>query len=383
MPKFLQNIFSRTPGNKNSVQNEESKQPGDEEMSMELQQRVMQYLVHSMTCNLMVLGEKLGLYKFLEQHGPCSAGQVAKGLSLNERYVAEWLRHQAANKIITTDDQAETFWLNEHQKNVLTREETSPFFALGALSMAEPNFETATKRLPEMYKSGKGLDFDGYGQNCNCGVCRVLSVWQRHFLVKSLQSVEDVNTRLEQGCMAADVGCGYGFAVNLIAEAFPKSTVHGYDIADISLAGGRAAAKENGLKNVEFINPGLEEEGMKKDTYEFVLTQDAIHDMSQPFEVMKNVCRAMKDGGIWIIGDMKCLESHGANVHQNPLAPMVYGFSCHVCLPSAMQGPKPAALGAMGLTESLLREKLMEAGFKSLEKLDFGHKMNQFWLVRK
>lgn len=330
-----------------------------------------------------MLGEKLGVYSYLEQHGPCNASDIAKGLSLNERYVSEWLRHQAANKIISTDGDAEMFWLNEAQKNVLTREEDSPYFALGALTIAEPNYETATKRLPEMFKTGKGLDFDGYGQVCNCGVCRVLSVWQRHSLVKCLRSVPDVAEKLEGGCMAADVGCGYGFAVNLLAEAFPKCQVHGYDIAEISLAAGRKAAKEKGLTNVEFINPGIEENGMNKDTYDFVLTQDAVHDMSQPWEVLENVCKAMKDGGIWVIGDMKCLETHGENVHKNPLAPMVYGFSCHTCLPSAMHGPNPAALGAMGLTESLLWSKLKLAGFSSLEKLDFGHKMNQFWLVRK
>lgn len=332
---------------------------------------------------LQVLGDKLGLYTFIAEHGPATGKEIAAGLSLNERYIEEWLRHQAANKIISTDEKAETYWLSEFQKDVLIREETSPFFALGALSMLEPNFETATKRLPEMYKTGKGLDFDGYGVNCNCGVCRVLSVWQRHFLVKSLKSVPDVAQLLDNGCMAADVGCGHGFAVNLLAEASPKSQVHGYDIAEISLEAGRAAAKEKGLSNVQFINPGLEEGGMKQSTYDFVLSQDAVHDMSQPFEVMENVCKAMKEGGIWVIGDMKCLETHGENVHKNPLAPMVYGFSCHVCLPSAMQGPNPAALGAMGLTESLLREKLLKAGFKSLEKLDFGHKMNQFWLIRK
>eukprot|EP00889_Picochlorum_renovo_P005408 jgi/Picre1/32438/NNA_007784.t1 len=264
-------------------------------------------------------GRQAWALHYIAEHGPKTGKEIAAGLSLNERYIEEWLRHQAANKIISTDEKAETYWLSEYQKDVLVRDETSPFYAIGAL------------------------------------------IWQRHFLVKSLKSVPDVAEKLENGCMAADVGCGYGFAVNLLAEAFPKSQVHGYDIADISLEGG----------------------GMKKDTYDFVLSQDAVHDMSQPFEVMENVCKAMKEGGIWVIGDMKCLETHGENVHKNPLAPMVYGFSCHVCLPSAMQGPHPAALGAMGLTESLLREKLLKAGFKSLEKLEFGHKMNQFWLVRK
>lgn len=358
--------------------------PAEQPPQQELQARVMGYLVNSMVLNLMCLGEKLGLYSYLDKHGPCTAAVLAKGTETNERYVAEWLRHQAANKLVSTDQKAETFWLSEPQKDVLTRSESSPFYALGALSMAEPNFETATQRLPELFRTGKGLDFDGYGQNCNCGVCRILSVWQRHFLVDSLKSVSDIQRKLENGCHCADVGCGWGFSVCLLAEAFPKCTVHGYDIAEVSLAAGRKSAEEKGIEErVAFINPGLEEQGMKQDTYDFVLTQDAIHDMSQPFEVMENVYKAMKDGGIWVIGDMKAMDTHADNIFKNPLAPMVYGFSCHVCLPSAMQGPNPAALGAMGLTEPLLREKITKAGFKSVEKLDFGHKMNQFWLVRK
>jgi ubiquinone/menaquinone biosynthesis C-methylase UbiE len=346
------------------------------------QKQVMGYLVSSMTLNLMVLGDRLGIYKCMSEGSKTSA-EIAKQLSLNERYTAEWLRHQAANGIVSTDAEAQKYWLSDSQKKVLIEEETSPYFALGALAMAQPNFETAMTRLPEIYKSGEGLKFDAYGSNCNCGVYKILSVWQRHNLVKSLQSVPEVKERLEKGCMAADVGCGWGYSVCLMAEAFPSSTVHGYDIAEISLAGGRDMAREKGLTNCEFINPGLEEDGMPSDTYDFVLTQDAIHDMSQPFEVMENVCKAMKKGGIWIIGDMKCLETHGENIHQNPLAPMVYGFSCHVCLPSAMDGPNPAALGAMGLTESLLREKSESAGFSSVEKLEFGHHMNQFWLLKK
>ena len=113
----------------------------------------------------------------------------------------------------------------------------------------------------------------------------------------------------------------------------------------------------------------------------FLLNTPIHVQMSQPFEVMKSVRKAMKDDGMWVIGDMNCRVTPAENIFQNPLAPMVYGFSCHSCLPSAMAGPNPAALGAMGLNEVLLKEKLLEAGFKDLEKLDFGHRMNQYWLT--
>jgi 2-polyprenyl-3-methyl-5-hydroxy-6-metoxy-1,4-benzoquinol methylase len=330
---------------------------------------VMQYMSGAMTTNLMCLGESLGLYQGLHDVGPCTAKTLADHLKLNARYVEEWCRQQAAAKVITTDENAEKFWLNDPQKDVLVREngpDASPFFSGGFLA-ALPALQRVTQsKLPELFKQGDGLDYDAYGEPVACGVCRELGVWLRHFLINRLQTLPDgFSEKLKSGCNVADVGCGCGVAVLTAAAAFPNSTFHGYDISEIALAEARDLAKKQNLQNVEFINPGLDESGMPDANYDLVMTHDAIHDMAKPFEVMKSVYKSTKPGGFWIIGDMSSGPSHADNIHNHPLSHLMYGFSCHICLPSAMSAPDSAGLGTMGLSENLAREKLMEAGFTS------------------
>jgi ubiquinone/menaquinone biosynthesis C-methylase UbiE len=346
---------------------------------------VIGHITGAMTTNMMCLGEALGLYKGLNEVGPCSAERLAQHLKLNHRYVEEWCRQQAAAKVITTDEKAEKYWLNEPQKDVLVREngaDASPFFSGGFLA-ALPALQRVTQnKLPELFQQGGGLDYDAYGEPVACGVCRELGVWLRHFLVDRLHNLPgDFPQNLESGCHVADVGCGCGIAVLTAAAAFPNSTFHGYDISEIALTEARDLVKKQNLKNVEFINPGLDESGMHDATYDIVMTHDAIHDMATPFDVMKSVKKSIKPGGIWIIGDMSAANSHADNIHKHPLSPLMYGFSCHICLPSAMSAPNSVGLGTMGLSEELAREKLMEAGFKKVDVLDWGHPLNRYYLA--
>lgn len=108
----------------------------------------------------------------------------------------------------------------------------------------------------------------------------------------------------------------------------------------------REEAKRRGLGNVAFRNAGVEEERLPGEpTYDAIMTHDALHDMTAPHHVMKHVRKAISDDGVWVIGDMAGLDSHGENVHSHPLAPLLYGFSCHLCLPSGLSAADGEALG--------------------------------------
>lgn len=346
---------------------------------------VLGHMTGAMTTNLMCLGESLGLYKGLHEVGPCPAERLAQHLKLNPRYVEEWCRQQASAKVITTDENAEMYWLSEPQKDVLVREngpDASPFYSGGFLA-ALPALQRVTQtKLPELFVKGGGLDYDAYGEPVACGVCRELSVWLRHFLVDRLRALPgDFPQKLDSGCNVADVGCGCGVAVLTSAAAFPNSTFHGYDISEIALDEARDLAKKQNVKNVKFINPGVDEGGMPEATYDIVMTHDAIHDMATPFDVMKSVKKSIKPGGIWIIGDMSSAPTHADNIHRHPFSPLMYGFSCHLCLPSAMSAPNSVGLGTMGLSENMAREKLMEVGFTKVDVLDWGHPLNRYYLA--
>ena len=371
----------------------ESKDPHTQQEQLEHQgnasekqaELILSVMTGALTTNLLTVGDRLGLFAGLSKYGPCSAEDLAKQLSLNPRYISEWCRQMASTHIISTDEDAKMYWLNEAQKDTLVREfgdEASPYFSLGMLQAIPDFYNMCTGVLPELFKTGKGLTYDAYGEDLACGACRELGVWMRHFLPERCRALPGgVGEKLERGCLVADVGCGCGEAIFVAAAAFPASTFHGFDISETALAQARRTAAERSLKNVEFINPGVEERGMGEVQYDFVMTHDALHDMARPYEVMKSVRKSMKEGAVWVIGDMKAAPSHGVNVHKNPLAPLLYGFSCHLCLPSALSAPNAEGLGTLGLSENLMKEKLMEAGFKKVSVLDWDHPLNRYYLA--
>ena len=131
----------------------------------------------ALTTNLIYLGDKLGLYKAMAKKGPSKAANLAAELNLSPRYVYEWCLQQASAKVISCDGNAVTFWLTEAQKDVLVREygpDASPFFALGFSQSMPTLANIAAEKLPELFKTGKGIDYDAYGDNLACGTCREL-----------------------------------------------------------------------------------------------------------------------------------------------------------------------------------------------------------------
>lgn len=358
---------------------------GDEHT--QLQERMASYFIGALTSNLVALGDKLGLYAALKTYGPCTAGELAEHLDLNERYCAEWLRQQASAKLVSTDEAAEEFWLTRVQQDCLVHEtgsEASPFFFGGGF-MAIPGLaKTADEKLPACFKDGTGISYAELDQGLTRGVCRELGVWMRHALVPSLKSLPGLEEKLQKGCKVADVGCGCGMALCIAAAAFPASTFHGYDIADDALRLAREEAGRRGLTNVEFFNAGLAEEAMPTEpTYQLIQTHDAIHDMAHPEPVMAAVRKAVAADGCWVIGDMSAMDSHAANVHNHPLAPFLYGFSVHLCLPSGMSAPEGAALGTLGIPSGKMCAMLRDAGFGTAEVLEsWNHPLNRYYIAK-
>ncbi|PSC69388.1 SAM-dependent methyltransferase [Micractinium conductrix] len=342
-------------------------------------------LAGALTSNLIVLGDKLGLYGALKDHGPCTAAALAQatGCHLGERYVVEWLRQQASMHLISTDEAAEQFWLTPAQAECLVNEagpNASPHYSAGGFEVVPGLAATAANRLPELFKKGGGIGYDQVERGVTCGTCRELGVWVRHHLVPHLRSLPGLAQQLEEGCMVADVGCGCGEAAMAVAAAFPACAVHGYDIAEQALSIARGEAKRRGLTNCEFRSSGLEECCRERGLYQLAITNDAIHDMAHPTEVMHSVRRALAPGGRWVIGDMSALGSHAANVRRHPAAPLLYAFSVQLCLPSGMSAPGGEALGTMGVSADDMCRRLREAGFASAEVLDWPSPTNRYYL---
>jgi 2-polyprenyl-3-methyl-5-hydroxy-6-metoxy-1,4-benzoquinol methylase len=349
-------------------------------------ERIMGYATGMITVNCVILGHKLNIYQALKAlDKPSSAPDIAKAAdNINERYLTEWLRQQAAAKLISCNDDATLFWLDDIQKKCLTSEQgpdSSPCYMIAMLESIAALSKSVDTLLPDAYKTGQGISYDQHGDEFACALCRDFGVWLRHCLVDKISSVPGLKEKLEAGAMVADVGCGGGEAIFILAAAFPNSAFHGFDTSHKALNLAKTTAKENNLsERCSFFDP-VNDKPMEAKTYDIVMTHDAIHDMNTPHKVIPEVAKSIKHNGCWIIGDIGGMESHKENVLNNPMAPIMYGFSCHVCLPSAMIGPDAMGLGTLGWNQSLAEKMLKEAGFNKVEVLQWDHPINRYYMA--
>jgi Methyltransferase domain len=196
---------------------------------------------------MVVIGEKLGLYKALAE-GPLTSAELATKTKTDERYVREWLCSQAAGGYVTYDDNTHKFSLNEEQAFTLANED-SPAYLPGAFELALGSL-AAVPRIADSFRTGAGMGWnehvDGVFHGCEKFfrpgyAANLVSAW-----IPSLQGVKE---KLESGARVADVGCGKGASTLLMAKAFPKSHFFGFDYHDKSIEGARESAKRQNLSD--------------------------------------------------------------------------------------------------------------------------------------
>jgi ubiquinone/menaquinone biosynthesis C-methylase UbiE len=193
--------------------------------------------------------------------------------------------------------------------------------------------------------------------------------------------LDGVVEKLRAGARVADVGCGAGSAVLLMAATYPDSTFTGYDISQYALARARIKLDAAGLGNAAFHDP--RHSGLPADhSLDLVCTFDCIHDMSHPAAVIGAVRSSLKPDGTWLLVDIKARDTFEENVRKNPMASLMYGISVLSCMSSALSEPGGAGLGTLGLSESAARGMAEAAGFTRFRRLDVDHSVNAFYEVR-
>jgi 2-polyprenyl-3-methyl-5-hydroxy-6-metoxy-1,4-benzoquinol methylase len=325
------------------------------------------------------LGDRMGLYRAMSGAGALTSEDLARRTGLNERWVREWLCGQAAANLIDYKGESR-FELNPESALVLA-EEGSPFFLAGGFD-ALPQQMSVLNLLPESFKSGIGLTYDQLGPGVNRGVERLLAPWFRTQLVpNALPKLDAVVVKLQAGGKVADVGCGAGVALIEMARYYPRSEFHGYDIAKIPLARALENAKQAGVKNVSFHNAA--DDPLPEDaSHDFITTFDCLHDMTRPDLVMRAIRKAIKPDGTWLIADIHGQPTFEGNLKENPLAPLMYGFSVLCCMSSALSEPDGLGLGTLGFPEPVARKMTAEAGFTRFTTRDFENPINAYYEVR-
>ena len=196
-----------------------------------------------------------------------------------------------------------------------------------------------------------------------------------------LPALDGVVEQLQNGITVADVGCGAGGAVLLMADAFPNSSFTGYDISRYALD--RAATKLDaaGARNASFLDPRTSP--LPSDhSVGLITTFDCIHDMTHPQRMMESLRAAIAADGTWLLVDIKAHDTFAENATKNPMAALMYGISVLSCMSSALSADDGAGLGTLGLSENIARRMSEAAGFTRFRRLDVDSAVNAFYEIR-
>jgi 2-polyprenyl-3-methyl-5-hydroxy-6-metoxy-1,4-benzoquinol methylase len=354
-------------------------QPLDFDKLKEFVEHVFGFLSGAVVSGMIYLGDRLGLYHALRQAGSVTSEALAQQTGLHERWVREWLRAQAAARLVTYQGDGR-FALTPEAALVLA-EENSPAFAAGGFHALPQQF-AVLERLPAAFKTGVGLPYDAFGPEGAAGIERFLAPWFRTFLVPlALPALDGVVPKLQAGAKVADVGCGAGLALLEMAAAYPRSEFHGYDISQHAIARARENAARAAAGNVTFHDANGD--ALPGDaSFDLVTTFDCIHDMTHPAAVMRAIRRALKPDGTWLIADINAKPTFEENLERNPMVAMMYSISVLSCLSSALSVPGGAGLGTLGFSEPLAREMTAAAGFTRFRRHNFDNPVNAYYEVR-
>jgi SAM-dependent methyltransferase len=311
---------------------------------------------------MVVIGEKLGLYKVLSER-PMTSAQLAAKTGTDERYVREWLASQAAGDYVCYDDKTQTFYLSEEQAFTLANED-SPAYLPGAFQLALGAL-AAVPRIAESFRSGAGMGWHEHSDGVFHGCEKFFRPGYAANLVTNwIPALTDVKIKLEAGARVADVGCGKGASTILLAKAFPNSQFFGFDYHDKSVEGARETARHEGVAGRVTFEVSKAKEFPGKN-YDFVAVFDCLHDMGDPVGAARHVRESLKEDGTWMIVEPFANDDLKDNL--NPIGRVYYSFSTLLCTPCSRSQEVGLCLGAQS-GEKQMREVVTSAGFSRFRR---------------
>jgi SAM-dependent methyltransferase len=313
---------------------------------------------------LVVMGDRLGLYRALAGAGPLTPAELAEQTGTAERYVREWLNAQAAGGYVEYDPDSGRYTLPPEQANALT-DETSPAYLPGFFQIALGSV-LDSPRITEAAKSGEGIGWGDHVHDVHEGCERFFRPgYNAHLVSEWLPALDGVVEKLERGAKVADVGCGHGASTILMAEAFPSSRFHGTDYHDGSIATARERAATSGVADrVTF--EAIPAASYSGEGYDLVTMFDCLHDMGDPAGAARHVRSTLAQDGTWMIVEPYAGDRVEENL--NPVGRAYYGFSTLLCTPASLSQEVGLALGAQA-GEARIREVVLGAGFSSFERV--------------
>ena len=307
------------------------------------------------------IGHETGLFDTMATLPPSTSEEIARAAGLNERYVREWLAVMVTGRIVEYEPGGLTYRLPPEHAASLTR-------AAGPGNLANMmQFVSLIGQVEEdlvgSFRKGGGVPYSRYPKFQRLMAQQSATIFDASLVDVTLKLVPGLTDRLRAGLDVADVGCGSGHAINLMARAFPNSRFTGIDFSEEGTAAGRAEAKALGLTNATFE---LEDAATLTvpARYDFITTFDSVHDQAHPDRMLAGIAAALRPGGTYLCVDVAASSNLEENL-EHPIGPMMYAISAAHCMTVSL------ALGGMGLGAMWGQQKanqmLREAGFSKVE----------------
>jgi 2-polyprenyl-3-methyl-5-hydroxy-6-metoxy-1,4-benzoquinol methylase len=327
---------------------------------------------------LLSIGHQTKLFDTLAEMPAATSAQIADAAGLNERYVREWLGGVAAGRIVDYDPAAQTYSLPAHRAAVLTRAAGPD--NLSRVAQFIPLLGEVEQKIIGCFSAGGGLSYSEYPRFHKLMAEMSGETFDAALIDVILPMAAGLPELLREGADVADIGTGSGHAINVMAKAFPASRFTGIDFSDEGLAVARAEASQWGLTNATFVAKdvtALDE----TETYDAITVFDAIHDQAHPAQVLANIYRALRPGGVFLMVDVKASSQVEDNIGV-PFAAYLYTVSTMHCM-SVSLGLDGDGLGTVW-GRQLATRMLADAGFRDVQVREIDtDPINFYYVARK
>jgi SAM-dependent methyltransferase len=318
--------------------------------------RAVQDMGAALQAPLILIGDKLGLYRAMGDGVPVTSAELAKKTGTSERYVREWLNANAAGQLVQYDAKAGKFFMTPEQALVLALDDT-PVHLPGFYHMLASLMKDEEK-LTEIYRTGKGMGWHEHEKGLFEGCERFFRPTYLANLVSSwIPALEGVEAKLKAGARVADIGCGHGASTLLMAKAYPNSKFFGFDYHLPSVEKAREKAKAAGVSDRVTFAVASAKDFPGKD-YDLVAFFDCLHDMGDPVGAAGHVKTTLAPGGTWMI--VEPFSNDAATANHNPIGRIYYSASATVCVPCSLAQEVGLGLGAQAGPARL--EKVVRGG---------------------
>ena len=348
----------------------------------EIAGRVFSSLIDAMEVFCVYVGDRLGFYRTLHEHGPATAPELASRAGTNERYTREWLEQQATAGFLACDNpraaaDERQFRLPDGYGAVFV----DPESLIGGASVAQILVGTVAPlpQLLEAFRTGDGVPYADFGEDMHEGQARVNRPALTHLLAQEwIAAMPDVDARLRADPPAriADIGMGQGWSSIALARAYPKARVDGFDLDEASVAAASENVREAGVEDRVTMHArdagDLEFAGQ----YDFALAVECVHDMADPVAVLGAMRRLVGPGGTVLIVDERVPDAFAPNGDE--VERMMYGFSVLHCLPVGMVDRPSVETGTV-MRRPTFRRYAEQAGFSQIDELPVEHDTFRFY----